>query len=75
MYLFQFFKFFVGRNEKGQLGHGDEVRRDTPLVIEAIKDEVIVGAACGRNHSLLLSGKSSPLMLTVLFHSLQNPPI
>ncbi|KAJ1525422.1 hypothetical protein ONE63_010236 [Megalurothrips usitatus] len=47
--------YSFGRNEKGQLGHGDELRRDTPLIIEAVKDEVIVGAACGRNHTLLLS--------------------
>ncbi|KAK3912807.1 Protein RCC2-like protein [Frankliniella fusca] len=47
--------YSFGRNEKGQLGHGDEVRRDTPLIIDAVKDEVLVGAACGRNHTLLLS--------------------
>ncbi|XP_034255029.1 protein RCC2 homolog [Thrips palmi] len=47
--------YSFGRNEKGQLGHGDEVRRDIPLIIDAVKDEVIVGAACGRNHTLLVS--------------------
>lgn len=63
MFIFLFSPFLfhpiLGRNEKGQLGHGDEVRRDLPLIIETVKDEVIVGAACGRNHSLLLSGKKS----------------
>ncbi|XP_071451765.1 protein RCC2 homolog [Hetaerina americana] len=44
-----------GRNEKGQLGHGDAIRRDTPEEIVALKDEVIVNAACGRNHTLLLT--------------------
>ncbi|PSN33959.1 Protein RCC2 [Blattella germanica] len=44
-----------GRNEKGQLGVGDTKRRDVPTLIEAIKDHNIVSAACGKNHTLLLT--------------------
>jgi len=44
-----------GRNEKGQLGHGDTKRVDVPKLIEALADEVIVAGACGRNHTLALA--------------------
>jgi alpha-tubulin suppressor-like RCC1 family protein len=47
-----------GRNEKGQLGVGDTKRRDVPTVIEALREHNIVGAACGKNHTLILTGKS-----------------
>lgn len=47
-----------GRNEKGQLGIGDTKRRDVPTVIEALKDHNVVGAACGKNHTLILTGRS-----------------
>jgi hypothetical protein len=46
-----------GRNEKGQLGVGDTKRRDVPTVIEALRDHNIVGAACGKNHTLILTGE------------------
>ncbi|XP_033941073.1 protein RCC2 homolog [Gymnodraco acuticeps] len=44
-----------GRNEKGQLGHGDTKRLEAPKLIEALADQVIVAAACGRNHTLALT--------------------
>ncbi|KAJ8370957.1 hypothetical protein SKAU_G00109850 [Synaphobranchus kaupii] len=44
-----------GRNEKGQLGHGDTKRIEAPKLIEALGEEVIVAAACGRNHTLALT--------------------
>uniref|UniRef100_A0A4W4EXY7 RCC1-like domain-containing protein n=1 Tax=Electrophorus electricus TaxID=8005 RepID=A0A4W4EXY7_ELEEL len=44
-----------GRNEKGQLGHGDTKRLDAPKLVEALGEEVIVAAACGRNHTLALT--------------------
>ncbi|CAB1336320.1 unnamed protein product [Coregonus sp. 'balchen'] len=43
------------RNEKGQLGHGDTKRLEAPKLIEALADEVVVAAACGRNHTLALT--------------------
>ncbi|KAM4704487.1 protein RCC2 isoform 1-T2 [Rhinophrynus dorsalis] len=48
-----------GRNEKGQLGHGDVKRLDAPKLIESLKDEVFVHASCGRNHTLALTENGS----------------
>ncbi|GFW22743.1 protein RCC2 homolog [Trichonephila clavipes] len=44
-----------GRNDKGQLGHCDNKRRDIPTLVETLKDHNIVSAACGRGHTLFLS--------------------
>lgn len=49
----------AGRNEKGQLGHGDTKRVEAPRLIEALSHESIVLAACGRNHTLALTGKKA----------------
>ena len=49
--------YFTGRNDSGQLGHGDKVRRDVPTLIESLDGINIIDAACGRNHSLVLSGE------------------
>lgn len=46
-----------GRNDKGQLGHGDIKRRDAPTVVEALTEYKIVGAACGRSHTLFLTDR------------------
>ncbi|XP_007934044.1 protein RCC2 [Orycteropus afer afer] len=48
-----------GRNEKGQLGHGDTKRVEAPKLIEGLSHEVIVLAACGRNHTLALTETGS----------------
>lgn len=48
--------FCSGRNEKGQLGHGDTKRVEAPKLIEVLGGEAIVLAACGRNHTLALTG-------------------
>ncbi|KAM5132542.1 protein RCC2 [Mantella aurantiaca] len=48
-----------GRNEKGQLGHGDIKRVDSPKPIEGLQGEVFVQAACGRNHTLALTENGS----------------
>lgn len=55
-------KFYIiisilGRNDKGQLGHCDNIRRDIPTRVETLKDHIIVSASCGRGHTLFLSGK------------------
>ncbi|XP_015684987.1 protein RCC2-like [Protobothrops mucrosquamatus] len=44
-----------GRNDKGQLGHGDTKRVDAPKPIEVLSSETVVSAACGRNHTLALT--------------------
>lgn len=46
-----------GRNEKGQLGTKDCVRKDTPTLIDGVEDKVFVHAAVGRNHTLLLTDR------------------
>ncbi|KAG7250679.1 hypothetical protein CRUP_004131, partial [Coryphaenoides rupestris] len=48
-----------GRNEKGQLGHGDTKRLEAPKLIETLADAVIVSAACGRNHTLALTDEGT----------------
>ncbi|KAG8244589.1 Protein rcc2 [Homalodisca vitripennis] len=47
----------TGRNEKGQLGTGNTDRSDVPVELEELKDLTIVGAACGRNHTLFLTDR------------------
>lgn len=46
-----------GRNQYGQLGTGDLVTKDHPTLVTALENENIIGAACGRNHTLFLTGK------------------
>lgn len=46
-----------GRNDTGQLGHGDTVRRDIPTLIDSLTDFNIVKAACGKGHTLFLTGQ------------------
>ncbi|MEQ2171882.1 Protein rcc2, partial [Goodea atripinnis] len=40
-----------------QLGHGDTKRLEAPKLIEGLADQVIVSAACGRNHTMALTGR------------------
>ncbi|RZF41072.1 hypothetical protein LSTR_LSTR002704 [Laodelphax striatellus] len=46
-----------GRNEKGQLGLGDMVRKDVPTYVEELKEHTVVNAAVGRNHTLFLTDR------------------
>lgn len=46
-----------GRNDKGQLGHGNLERTDVPTVVDCLSGFNIVEAACGRNHTLFLTDK------------------
>jgi alpha-tubulin suppressor-like RCC1 family protein len=50
----------VGRNDHGQLGHGDRINRNVPKEIqrrvnELPEDVKIIGASCGSHHTVLLS--------------------
>ncbi|KXZ45514.1 hypothetical protein GPECTOR_53g100 [Gonium pectorale] len=40
-----------GRNERGQLGHGDFAQRNTPAKVAALDGKFVIGASGGRNHS------------------------
>ncbi|GAQ80241.1 hypothetical protein KFL_000490310 [Klebsormidium nitens] len=44
-----------GRNENGQLGHGDLLQRNTPTVVEALKKHKIVKAAAGKQHTVVVT--------------------
>jgi len=46
-----------GRNDCGQLGHGDLVRCDKPKIIESLKHYTVVQASCGKGHTLLLTAE------------------
>ncbi|XP_043603285.1 protein RCC2 homolog [Bombus pyrosoma] len=46
-----------GRNDKGQLGVGDTKRRDEPTEVTALKGHTVIGASCGRNHTLFLTSR------------------
>jgi len=46
-----------GRNDKGQLGHGDTITKYEPTPITTPSGVKWIGAACGRGHTLLLTSK------------------
>ena len=43
-----------GRNERGQLGHGDYVSRGTPTRVEALGETRCASAACGKGHTVVV---------------------
>lgn len=44
-----------GRNEKGQLGHGDLVQRDMPTRVAGLSNHRIVKAGSGRQHTVVVT--------------------
>nr|XP_043616610.1 protein RCC2 homolog [Erigeron canadensis] len=44
-----------GRNEKGQLGHGDKIIYYSPTVVSALSEYKVVKAACGGGHTVVLT--------------------
>ncbi|KAM0884728.1 hypothetical protein ACQ4PT_030794 [Festuca glaucescens] len=52
--------FTWGRNEKGQLGHGDTLLRNLPTVVSELSKYNIISASIGRNHTVVVTddGKS-----------------
>ncbi|KAF5740828.1 regulator of chromosome condensation family protein [Tripterygium wilfordii] len=44
-----------GRNEKGQLGHGDKIQRDRPTVVSELSKYKIVRAGAGRSHTVVVT--------------------
>lgn len=50
-----------GRNEKGQLGHGDTIQRDRPTVVSELKKYKIVKAGAGRSHTVVVTNEGLSL--------------
>ncbi|XP_015884835.1 uncharacterized protein LOC107420400 isoform X1 [Ziziphus jujuba] len=44
-----------GRNEKGQLGHGDKIQRDRPTVVSELSKYKVVRAGAGRSHTVVVT--------------------
>ncbi|KAL3640954.1 hypothetical protein CASFOL_015922 [Castilleja foliolosa] len=44
-----------GRNEKGQLGHGDKIQRDRPTIVSELSKYKVVRAGAGRSHSVVVT--------------------
>ncbi|KAL2538270.1 Regulator of chromosome condensation (RCC1) family protein [Forsythia ovata] len=44
-----------GRNEKGQLGHGDTIQRDRPTVVSELIKHKIIRAGAGRCHTVVVA--------------------
>lgn len=44
-----------GRNEKGQLGHGDFLQRNTPTLVTALTRHMVVKAGAGRSHTVVVT--------------------
>ncbi|KAL9267089.1 RCC2-like protein [Drosera capensis] len=50
-----------GRNERGQLGHGDTLQRDRPTVVSDLLKFKIIGAGAGRSHTAVLTDDGESL--------------
>ncbi|CAA3026843.1 Hypothetical predicted protein [Olea europaea subsp. europaea] len=44
-----------GRNEKGQLGHGDTIQRDRPTVVSELIKHKVIRAGAGRCHTVVVT--------------------
>lgn len=56
-----------GRNQHGQLGHPELVVYEKPTVISSLEHVNVIQTACGRNHSLFLTGKSRSTVFRLIF--------
>ncbi|XP_057435033.1 uncharacterized protein LOC130727801 [Lotus japonicus] len=50
-----------GRNEKGQLGHGDTIQRDRPTVVSELSKYKVVQAGAGRSHTVVITDDGNSL--------------
>ncbi|TKY75226.1 RCC protein [Spatholobus suberectus] len=50
-----------GRNEKGQLGHGDTIQRDRPTVVSELSKYKVVKAGAGRSHTVVVTEDGNSL--------------
>lgn len=44
-----------GRNDRGQLGHGDKIQRDRPTAVSGLSKHKIVTAGSGRSHTVVVT--------------------
>ncbi|XP_011028966.1 PREDICTED: protein RCC2 homolog [Populus euphratica] len=44
-----------GRNERGQLGHGDTIQRDRPTVVSELSKYKLIKAGAGRSHTVVVT--------------------
>jgi len=47
--------FSWGRNEAGQLGHGDQITRPGPTRVSALSGSKVIGASTGKAHTIFLT--------------------
>ncbi|XP_024361801.1 uncharacterized protein [Physcomitrium patens] len=50
-----------GRNEKGQLGHGDTFTRNSPTIVASLARHKVVKAALGRTHTIVITAEGQSL--------------
>ncbi|KAK9129577.1 hypothetical protein Sjap_010064 [Stephania japonica] len=50
-----------GRNDKGQLGHGDKIQRDRPTIVSELSKYKIVKAGAGRGHTVVVTEDGNSL--------------
>ncbi|XP_043809330.1 protein RCC2 isoform X2 [Manihot esculenta] len=50
-----------GRNEKGQLGHGDTIQRDRPTIVSELSKYKIISAGSGRSHTVVVTEEGQSL--------------
>ena len=53
----------LGRNECGQLGTGTTKRLDRASIIPFFKNKQVISAACGRNHSIIITLGNLPVVI------------
>ncbi|KAG0624075.1 hypothetical protein M758_3G222100 [Ceratodon purpureus] len=50
-----------GRNEKGQLGHGDTFTRNSPTIVASLARHKVVKASLGRQHTIVITAEGQSL--------------
>ncbi|RZC88728.1 hypothetical protein C5167_031104 [Papaver somniferum] len=52
--------YTLGKNKRGQLGHGDMIQRDNPTIVSGLSEHKIIKAGAGRAHTVVVTddGKS-----------------
>ena len=56
--------YSFGKNNKGQLGVGDFIQRNQPVVMAKLDGKTVISAACGKSHSLI--GVSNIIIVIII---------